>query len=70
MTDGNGADATTSGELCAKIPDGSGASLRDGAYCSSTNCEAAAAKGRDPYFEPEKSHTGKGTGNWAKMVKL
>ena len=28
------------------------------------------AKGRGPYFEPKKSHTGKGTDTWAKMVKL
>ena len=58
------------GKLCAKIPHGSGASLGDGACCSATNCEAATAKGRDPYFEPKKSHTGKETDAWAKMVRL
>ena len=70
VTDGDGADTTMFGKLCAKIPQGSGAALGDGAYCSSTNCEAAVAKGRDQYFEPKKNNTGKGTDAWAKMVKL
>ena len=34
------------------------------------NCEAAIAKGRDPYFEPKKNHAGRGTSNRAKMVRL
>ena len=70
VTDGDGADTAMFGKLCAKIPDGSGAALGDGAYCSSTNCEAAKAKGRDSYFEPKKSYNGKGTDTWAKMVRL
>ena len=44
--------------------------LGDSAYCSSANCKAAAAKGRDPYFEPKKSYNGNGITVWAKMVKL
>ena len=70
VTNENGADAAVFGKLCAKIPDGSGGAPGDGAYCSSANCKVAAAKGRDPYFEPKKSHAGKGIASWAKMVKL
>ena len=70
VTDGDGADTAMFGKLCAKMPDGSGTSLGDGAYCSATNCDVAAAKGRDPYFELKKSDTGKGTDTWAKMVRL
>ena len=44
--------------------------LGDDTYCSSDNCEAAMAKGRDPYFEPKKNHAGRGTSSWAKMVRL
>ena len=42
----------------------------DSAYCSSTNCETAKAKGRDSYFELKKSYNGKGTDAWAKTVML
>ena len=70
VTDGNGANTAMFEKLCAKIPDGSGAALGDGAYCSSTNCEAAKAKGRDSYFEPKKNYTGNGTDTCAKMVRL
>ena len=70
VADGNTADSPMFENLCAKIPEGSGPTLGDSAYCSSDNCEAAIAKGRDPYFEPKKNHSGKGTGNWAKMVTL
>lgn len=70
VIDRNTADATMFEKLCAKMPEGSGPALGDSAYYSSTNCEAAIARGRDPYFEPKKSHAGKGTGNWAKMVRL
>ena len=70
VTDGNTADSTMFERLCAKIPNGSGPALGDSAYCSSANCDAAVAKGRDPYFEPKKNYTGKGTSDWAKMVKF
>lgn len=70
VTDRDTADATVFGKLCAKIPEGSGPAPGDDTYCPSTNCEAAIAKGRDPYFEPKKNHAGKGTGNWARTVRL
>ncbi len=69
-TDGDGADATTFGKLCTEMPDGSGASPGDGACRSLTNCKAVIVKGRDPYFEPEKSCNGKGTDAWAETVEL
>ena len=48
VTDGSGADATMFGKICATMPGGSGASLGDSAYCSSTNCEAAKGQGQGP----------------------
>ena len=70
VTNKDTADSPMFAKLCAKIPEGGGPALGDSAYCSSDNCEAAIAKGRDPYFEPKKNYAGKGTGNWAKMVRL
>ena len=70
VTDRNTADSTVFERLCAKIPEGIGPALGDSAYCSSDNCEAAIAKGRDPYFEPKKNHAGRGNSSWAKMVRL
>ena len=70
VTDGKTSDAIMFEKLCAKIPEGSGPAMGDYTYCSSANCDAAVAKGRDPYFEPKKNHAGKGFNNWAKMVKL
>ena len=64
------ADSTIFAKLCAKLPKGRGIALGDSAYCSSDNCEAAVATGRDPFFEPKKNHTGKGTSTWAEMVKF
>ena len=61
VTDRDTADSTIFAKLCAKLPKGRGVALGDGAYCSSDNCEAAVATGRDPFFEPKKNHTGKGT---------
>ena len=70
VTDRNTADSTVFENLCAKIPEGIGPALGDSAYCSSDNCEAAIAKGRDPYFEPKKNHAGGGNSSWAKMAGL
>ena len=70
VTDRNTADSTVFERICANIPEGSGPALGDHTYCSSDNCEAAIAKGRDPYFEPKKNHAGRGNSSWAKMVRL
>ena len=70
VTDGDTADSAMFAKLCAKLPKGRGVALGDGAYCSSNNCEAAVATGGDPFFEPKKNHTGKGTNTWAEMVKF
>lgn len=41
-----------------------------GVRCSSGHCGAAAAKGGNPYFEPQKIYTDKETSNRANMVEL
>ena len=70
VTDRDTADSIIFAKLCAKLPKGRGVALGDSAYCSSDNCEAAVATGRDPFFEPKKNYTGKGTDTWAEMVKF
>ena len=60
VTDRDTADSTVFAKLCAKLPKGSGVALGDSAYCSSDNCDAVVATGRDPFFEPKKNYTGKG----------
>ena len=70
VTDRDTADSTVFAKLCAKLPKGSGIALGDSAYCSSDNCDVAVATGRDPFFEPKKNYTGKGTNTWAKMVRF
>ena len=70
VTDRDTADSTVFAKLCAKLPKGRGVALGDSAYCSSDNCEAAVAAGRDPFFEPKKNYKGEGTNVWAEMVKF
>ena len=70
VTDRDTADSTIFAKLCAKLPKGRGIALGDSAYCSSDNCEAAVATGRDPFFEPRKNYTGKGTNTWAEVVRF
>ena len=69
VTDRDTADSIIFAKLCAKLPKGRGIAPGDDTYCSSDNCEAAVAAGRDPFFEP-KNHTGKGTDTWAGMVRF
>lgn len=64
------ADSAMFENICAKIPERSGPVPGDGAHCSSNNCKADMAKGRDLYLGPKKNHTGKGAGNRAKTVRL
>ena len=70
VTDRDAADSAIFAKLCAKLPKGGGIAPDDSAYRSSDNCEAAVATGRDPFFEPKKNHTGKGTDTWAEMVRF
>ena len=70
VTDRDAADSAMFAKLCAKLPKGGGVAPDDSAYRSSDNCEAAVAAGRDPFFEPKKNHTGKGTDTWAEMVRF
>ena len=69
VTDGDRDDCSMLPRLTGTVPTGSGYLLADRKYCCHGNCQEALRTGGLPCMRPPKSHTGRGLGAWANMLR-